>query len=267
MALPMTTGGIGPGLYNADGSVGLPPGAPADDTGGGGLVGGGGGGMSLAQQIEADLESLRQGFMTQEEIQLEAYASQQEILQQALDQRLITQQEYNALMEQAQREHANAMSSIDVYRYGSGVQQAQQFMGDMANALQNGNEKMARIAKVFAAGEALINAWRAYSQVIADPTLPFFAKIPAALSVLSAGIGAVNAIKGVSAGGGGGGGAAGAAAVSGASSGAGGGGGGGASRNVAIQLMGGDMFSRDQVIQLINSINEAVEDGAIVRLA
>jgi len=38
------------------------------------------------------------------------------------------------------------------------------------------------------------------------------------------------------------------------------------SRNVAISLTGGDMFSRDQVINLINSINEAVEDGAIVRL-
>ena len=38
------------------------------------------------------------------------------------------------------------------------------------------------------------------------------------------------------------------------------------SRNVAIQLTGGNMFSRDQVIELINGINEAVEDGAIVRL-
>ena len=35
---------------------------------------------------------------------------------------------------------------------------------------------------------------------------------------------------------------------------------------VAIHLTGGNMFSRDQVIELINGINEAVEDGAIVRL-
>jgi hypothetical protein len=40
----------------------------------------------------------------------------------------------------------------------------------------------------------------------------------------------------------------------------------GSPTNVAISLQGGDMFGRDQVISLINSINEAVEDGAIVRL-
>jgi hypothetical protein len=31
-------------------------------------------------------------------------------------------------------------------------------------------------------------------------------------------------------------------------------------------LTGGDMFGRDQVISLINAINEAQEDGAVVRL-
>lgn len=216
---------------------------------------------SLANQIERDLEQLREGFMSQEELQIAAYESQQEILQQALDRRLITQQEYNSLMEDAQKQHQDHMAAIDAYRHGTGVQQAQQFMGDMATALRNGNDKMANISRVFAAGETLINAWRAYSQTLADPTLPFFAKIPAALSVLSAGMGAVNAIRGM----GGGGGSGGASAASGAASAA------SAaparsSSNVAINLTGGDMFSRDQVIGLINAINEAQEDGAVVRL-
>jgi len=34
-----------------------------------------------------------------------------------------------------------------------------------------------------------------------------------------------------------------------------------------INLSGGDMFSRDQVVSLINSINEAMEDGARLRIA
>lgn len=60
------------------------------------------------------------------------------------------------------------------------------------------------------------------------------------------------------------------------SGGGGGGGGGGVaapssggnspSRSVALQLVGGDLFSRTQVVQLINAINEAQEDGAVVRL-
>lgn len=266
MALPMTMGGIGPGLYNADGSVALPPGAPAE--GGGVAVGcGGGRGVSLSDQIQADLETLRAGFMTQEELQIAAYASQQELLQQALEQRLITQQEYNDLMEQAQQEHARAMSAIDVYRYGSGVAQAQQFMGDMASAFASGNEEMMRIGKAFGAAEALINAWRTYSQVMADPSLPWFAKIPAAVSLLGSAMRAVSAIQGVGKGGSGQRSAGGGTSVGAGATAGGMVAGGGTSRNVAIQLTGGDMFSRDQVIRLINGINEAVEDGAIVRLA
>lgn len=65
---------------------------------------------------------------------------------------------------------------------------------------------------------------------------------------------------------GGGGGAAGAAGVASAGAGAATAAGGGRSQQVALQLTGGDLFSRDQVLQLINAINESVEDGAIVRL-
>ena len=212
-SLPQTTGGIGPNLFNADGSVALPPNASGETQPLSVLNGGG----NLANQIERDLEQLREGFMTQEELQIAAYESQQEILQEALERRLITQQEYNALMQDAQSKHQDRMSAIDVYRYGTGVQKTQQFMSQMASALQNGNEKMARISRVFAAGETLINAWRAHNQTLSDPTLPFFAKIPAALSILSAGMGAVNAIRG-SGGAGGGGGGAGRAAASAAAS-------------------------------------------------
>ena len=216
---------------------------------------------ALRERTESQLEALREGFMSEAELQAAAYADQQELLKSALEQRLITQQEYNALMEDAQQQHQNNMAAIGASYHGTGVQQAQQFMGDMATALRNGNDKMANISRVFAAGETLINAWRAYGQTLADPTLPFFAKIPAALSVLSAGMGAVNAIRGM----GGGGGSGGASAASGAASAA------SAaparsSSNVAINLTGGDMFSRDQVIGLINAINEAQEDGAVVRL-
>lgn len=254
-ALPMTVGGIGPGLFNADGSIALPP---AADPNGKPPAGG----VSLADQIERDLERLREGFMSEEELQIAAYERQQELLQEALNRRLLTQEEYNGLMQDAQAQHQDRMADIDAYRYGSGVQQTQQFMGDMARALQNGNDQMARISRVFAAGETLINAWRAYSQTLADPTLPFFAKIPAALSVLSAGMGAVNAIRGM----GGGGGAASAGAATSAATSAASSAPARSSNSVALQLTGGDMFSRDQIIGLINAINEAQEDGAIVRL-
>jgi len=158
--------------------------------------GGGGGGGGGQNPIEAQLEQLRQQVMTEEQIELESYTKRQEMLQQALDQRLLTQQEYAALMEQAQQQHSDRMSEIDVWRYGTDLDKAEAFFGGMASALQGGNEKMLAISKKFAAAEALINAWKGFSDVLADKTLPFWAKIPSAMKVLAAGIGAVNAIKG-----------------------------------------------------------------------
>lgn len=178
------------------------------ETGGYGLPdggkGGGGGGGGKQDQAQADLERLQQQFMSEAELQLKAYEDQQLIMDQALQKKLLTQQEYNELMQQAQADHQRKMSDIDVWRYGDGLQQAETFFGGMADAMQSGNERMQRIGRIFGAAEALINAWRAFNQVLADPKLPFFAKLPAAASVLAAGMNAVNAIKGGGHGGGGG---------------------------------------------------------------
>jgi len=149
-----------------------------------------------ANSTSTELDNLRQSLMTQEEVQLASYTSQQELLQTALQQKLVTLQEYQALMEDAQRQHQATMSEIDVWRYGDGQQKAAAFFGVMADTFQSGNEKMQRMARVFGAAEALINAWRGYAQVIGDPTIPFMVKFRAAASVLAAGMGAVNAIKG-----------------------------------------------------------------------
>lgn len=166
---------------------------------------GGGGGGGGSNPVMSELESLRQSLMSQEEAQIASFTRQQEALQAALEQRLITQQEYQALMEESQRKHAEALAQIDVWRYGDGLQRAGAFFGSMADAFANGNEEMMRVSKVFGAAEALINAWRAYSQTLADPSLPWFAKFAAATKVLAAGMGAVNAIKGAGKGGSGGG--------------------------------------------------------------
>lgn len=156
--------------------------------------GGGGGGGS--NPIVGELETLQNSLMTQEQLQIESYTRQQETLRAALDQRLITQTEYAAMMEQAQQQHSDKMSAIDVYRYGDGLQKAGAFFGAMADAMSSGNDKMLKLGRAFGAAEALINAWRAYAQVLADPALSPFAKFAAAAKVLAAGMGAVNAIKG-----------------------------------------------------------------------
>lgn len=218
-------------------------------------------GRRKTDTTKSDLEKLQESLMTEEELQIASLDRQQETLRAALEKKLLTRQEFNELMQDAEAQHAEKMAGIAVYKYGDTLAQTGQFMGDMASAMQSGNDKMLKVARVFGAAEALINSYRAYNQVIADPSLPWFAKIPAAVSVLGAGLGMVNAIKGVSSGGGS------AAASGGASSAASGSASAPqTSNNVAISLTGGDMFSRGQVIELINSINDAVDDGARIRL-
>ena len=159
-------------------------------------VGGGGG----ADPLISELESVQNALMTQEEKQIESFQRQQATLQQALEQRLLTQQEYNALMEQAQSQHADKMTAIDAYRYGTDLQKADQFLGDMASAFQSGNEDMLRISKAFGAAQALVSAFTGAAEAL---KLPFPQNLAAFAKVLATGLGAVQSIKGVTPGGGG----------------------------------------------------------------
>lgn len=154
-------------------------------------------------------------------------------------------------------EYQRRLASMRTGYHGDGLQQAQTFFGDMENAMQSGSDKMLKVAKVFGAAEALINSYRAYTAVLADPTLPWFARIPAAVAVMGAGLGMVSAIKGVNAGSSGG--------SRGSASGGGSFSGGGASQagqrpSVSLSLIGNN-FSRAQIVQIAEAINESGEDG------
>jgi len=154
-----------------------------------------GGGAAKTDTLQTQLESLQRSLMSQEEAENASYARRQATLQAALDQRKITQEQYQELSEDLWKQHNQKLEDIDIYRYGTAAEKARLFFADMASSLQSGNDGMLRASRIFGAASALINAWLAYSQTLADPTLPWWAKIPKALAVLSAGFAAVNAIK------------------------------------------------------------------------
>lgn len=216
--------------------------------------GGGGGGGGAVNPIIADLEAVKTALMTQEQAQIESFMRQQETLRSALEQRLLTQQEYQALMEQSQRQHSEAMAQIDAYRYGSALQQAETFLGSMATALSQGNDKMLRISRIFGAAEALISTYRGAAKAL---ELPFPANLAAAAKVIAAGMGFVNAIKGGGKGGGGRGASASAANVNAAPAQAG--------TFINVALTGGDNFGGTQIRNLIAEINKAIENGAVIK--
>lgn len=160
---------------------------------GGGGSGGGGGGKG-----ENPLEKLRQQFATKAELEMQAYATEQEQLQAALDGKVISLERYQQLAEQMQRDHQGRMSEIDVWQYGTGVEKAASFFGDMAQIMEAGGDKTLQIAKSFGAAQALVNAWTGASEAL---KLPFPGNLLAFGKVLATGFSAVNAIKGAGKGG------------------------------------------------------------------
>lgn len=212
-------------------------------------------------ELAAEIDRIVEEQATKLELENQFHIERQMLLQEALEKRLVTQQEYDELMENEVRDHENRVTRIRTDAQDRQLQGYAAFMGGMADVLATGGEKMMKISKVFGAAEALINAWRAYAQVLADPTLPWSMKIAMALKVLAAGIQAVQAVQSVGKGG------SGKKSADAQAEGAG-----------TIQAqerpnivnaninVRGQVFDRGAVVGLIEQINEAVGDGARIRV-
>lgn len=127
------------------------------------------------------------------------------------------------------------------------------YFNNLVSMTGSNNDKLLRLGKAFQAGQSLIDAWGAYTKTLNDPAFVGrpWARVAAAAQVLSAGLGAVNAIKGVSSSGGGGsggasGGSAGVTQAVETSS----------APNTTIQIAG-DNFSGASLISLINQLQES----------
>lgn len=201
-----------------------------------------------ANPIQGQLEALQESLMSQEQLEADSFARRQETLNAALQQRLISQQEHAALMEQVEKTHQFAMTKAT----NDGVQTT---LGHLGQLFQG--------SKKIGAAIALANSWVAFTEVLKDPAYigrPW-ARIAAAGAALSSGLNAVRNIKSAQPGGSASGGAGGGAGMAGGANAAP-----QQTSNISLQLVGGDLFSRDQVLRLINSINEATADGARISL-
>lgn len=221
-----------------------------------------GGGGKEKNPILEELEKLREALKTEAELELASFESRKLALDNALNARLLTTEEHHRLMEQLQQKHAEKMTAIDAARYGTASHKAASVMNSLATIFESGNEKMQRIAKIFGAGEALINAWRAYAQTLADPTANWVVKFARAAAVLSAGLSAVQAIKSVNKGGGGG-------AAAGGTVGTGGGTGGSSAASSStyynVSFAGEGYISQASMRGFIEQLNKAIDDGAVIR--
>lgn len=209
----------------------------------------GGGGGRAKDTTEAELEKLQQSLMSKEELELASFERQQQLLQESLEKKLITQEEYNALMEDAQARHAQRMAAVYSAQGDSALATTLGSASDVLSAMGAFNDKAFKMAKVAGAAQALVSTLQGSAEAL---KLPYPLNLAAAASVMAKGLGLVAAIKGVSSGGSGGGSAAatGALAADPVQPG----------QNIVIDFQG-DTFTKQGGIALIESINEALRDG------
>lgn len=161
---------------------------------GGSSGGGGRGGSSRIDALLADLQ-------TEREIISEWYDESLDLLNSATDAQLEAVGGRHEALERLEREHNDRLRAIRDESNTGALDNAEAFFGAMATLTAAGGDKMVKAARVFGAAEAMINTYRAQSQVLADPKLGFWAKLPAVAAIGAAGLRMVSAIKG---GGGGG---------------------------------------------------------------
>lgn len=175
-----------------------------DETDEGSISGGLSSAEGIRNEMEERLNALIESLQTEAETVKAWYNESRQTLEDALASELITVEQYHEQRERLEDEHQRRLAGIrgagHQNAFSAVVQSGQQILA----AVGQTNERMADAAKALGQFEALVNAYRAASQVLADPTAPWFVKIGAAASVLATGIGFANSIGRMSRSGGGG---------------------------------------------------------------
>jgi len=236
---------------------------------------------SLANELASYEESLR----TKEESENFSYEARLEKLQEFRDNELITNEQYDAMQlqttaahwaelaaieDEANEERKRKMTDLEKFNAMSHANQAKTVFDELKNitaGVAQHNRAMFEINKVSGIASAIVNAYVGISKTMAS--YPFPLNIGLAATHAAAAFAQVNAIRSTSFGGGGGA----APSIAGSTAAApvsdvGGGGGGGSERSTRISITGmgaGDMFSEATVRGLIGKINDAVEDGAVLK--
>lgn len=242
------------------------------------------------ERLQEGLQAIRESQLTEQQMLFAHLLEKKALIDEAYEQGLTNDIERKELERQLQAEHNQKMLELEgrkqqeeakkkgaLYQKIAGLQKGNwsdqlsnnlKFWGQLAQQTGIGGKKVFAAIQILAAAEGLVNSFLAFTQVLSDPKLGFYEKIAAAATVLAAGLNMVQAIKGVTSSGGGGGGAAAAT-----------GGGGGTAGSIAPQetrprgpavsltLVGDQGFSRAQIVQIAEALNDAGDEGQLVQIA
>lgn len=211
------------------------------------------------------LKRIQDHFKTERELLQAEYAADQQVLDNALLNKRISEEEYYALSQKLAQEHQDTLKAIQATALQTNLGAASDFFGSMAQIFEMGGKKTTKIAKVFAIAQALISTFQGAAKAL---TLPFPANLAAYATTLAQGLSAVASIKSINENGGGGGSVGGKGSKgSAASSGGGGaGGGGGPTTTFQFTLMNDPMgFGEKFARQFIDQLNSTQRNGGQIR--
>lgn len=164
---------------------------------------GGGGGGAGSDPYADNLQRLMESLRTEAETVDAWYQENQTILNDRRAAEILGEQAHNDAKLALEQEYlARKQELQDGYNEFS-LSSADKLFGEMHSLSGSRYEGLLKLQKSFAAAQALVNTYTAASQVLADPSVGFFAKFAAVAKTIAAGMGLVNAIKGGGAGGGG----------------------------------------------------------------
>ena len=242
-------GGAGAGS-GVNGTAGTGGGGAADNNGT--ANSGGGAGAGIKDMFAQRLEALQEGLQTEAETVQAWYDDGLTTLQTAVEQKMLTEEEYRALRERLEQEHQERLGSIREMGNKWGVEAALSGGAEILNAVGQTNKKALRMAKVFSAAEALISTYKGAAKEMEKGTLGF----ATAAAVIAKGISFVAAIRGVSESGSGsaGGGSSAAGAVA-------SGGGTTETRTANINFYGGFQPTQETIGMIASGLNDWLGDG------
>lgn len=211
------------------------------------------------------LKRIQEHFKTERELLVAEYAADQQVLDNALLNKRISEEEYYALSQKLAQEHQDTLKAIQATALQTNLGAASDFFGSMAQIFEMGGKKTTKIAKVFAIAQALISTFQGAAKAL---TLPFPANLAAYATTLAQGLSAVASIKSINENGGGGsvGGKGGKGSAASSGGGGGAGGGGGPTTTFQFTLMNDPMgFGEKFARQFIDQLNSTQRNGGQIR--
>jgi hypothetical protein len=237
---------------------------PEDEDGGGG--GSGGGARNILDAItpsDEDIEAMREQFISAEDMVRERYEEQLRMVDAFYADQEGKAEEHAAMRLEIERRMQQELAQIRMAAAGEALGATSQMFEALAQAAGQGGEKLLRVSKILSAAQAFVNTLAGASEAL---RLPFPANLAAAAKVISTGLGFVAAIRGTSSSGGGqvSPGVAGSSVSGGQTVGAPDE---GPQRpSVALTLIGDQGFSRAQIVQIAEALNDSTDDGQLVEI-